>query len=341
MLGWKLLAVLSVVVFAGLTFWIGDAVSRNGGSDDEAEPGGLAATRIVTPATTLVPTPVPTPVPDPALVGAGDIASCTQDNDVLTAELIDAVVSSTAGEVVVFTAGDNVYEDGTLEEYEQCYDPTWGRHKARTRPAPGNHDYGTGNADGYFAYFGAGAGDPALGYYSYDLGAWHIIVLNTSDHCRLIPCSQGSPQEAWLRSDLAAHPSLCTLAIWHDPLFSSGSVHGNSDHVKHFWEALYQFGADLVVNGHEHNYERFAPQTPDGALDLDYGLRQFIVGTGGESHYQEGPFLDNSEAASGNTYGVMKLTLHAAGYDWEFISEERGTFRDSGGGTCHGPPANP
>jgi Calcineurin-like phosphoesterase len=319
------------------------------GSDDESEssaqetePALSPATRAPTREPTPAPTPDPTPVPDPILVGAGDATSCTQDNDDVTAELLDAVVASTTGEVVVFTAGDNVYEYGTIDEYQQCYDPTWGRHKERTRPVPGNHEYGTGNAEGYFTYFGAVAGDPAQGYYSYDVGSWHVIVLNTSDHCKSILCSTGSPQETWLRADLAAHPAVCTLVIWHDPLFSSGRTHGSLGHVQPFWETLYRYGADVVVNGHEHNYERFAPQTPDGAADPDYGIREIVAGTGGESHYREGDVLTaNSEAADDNTYGVLKLTLRESGYDWEFIPEPRGTFRDSGSGECHGPPPSP
>ncbi len=183
---------------------------------------------------------------------------------------------------------------------------------------------------------------PRQGYYSYDLGSWHVIVLNTSDHCKSILCSLGSPQETWLRADLAAHPADCTLAIWHDPLFSSGRTHGSLGHVQPFWETLYRYGADLVVNGHEHNYERFAPQTPDGAADPDYGIREIVAGTGGESHYREGEVLTaNSEAADDNTYGVLKLTLRESSYDWEFIPEPRGTFRDSGSGECHGAPPEP
>jgi Calcineurin-like phosphoesterase len=273
------------------------------------------------------------------LIGAGDISSCTQENDSITAALIDGVIAGVAGEVVVFTAGDNVYDYGSAEEFAQCFDPAWGRHRQRTRPAPGNHDYATAGAGGYFGYFGTAAGEPGLGYYSYDLGSWHIIVLNTSNHCRGILCSHGSAQEQWLRADLATHPAVCTLAIWHDPLFSSGVLHGGAPSVQPFWNALYEYGAEIVINGHEHNYERFAPQTPDGAADPNTGIRQFIAGTGGEGHYRAGDSrLPNSEAANDDTYGVLKLTLHASSYDWEFVPEPRGTFRDSGITGCHGPP---
>ena len=339
---WRLFVWTSVSTFAVMACLACGSDNENGGSPTPSEraqsPSAPAKTREATPQAT----PEPTPAPDPVLVGAGDVSSCTQENDVLTTELLDAVVASTTGEVVVFTAGDNVYEYGTIDEYQQCYEPTWGRHKERTRPVPGNHEYGAGNADGYFTYFGAVAGDPAQGYYSYDVGSWHVIVLNTSDHCKSIRCSLGSPQETWLRADLAAHPAVCTLAIWHDPLFSSGRTHGSLGHVQAFWDALYGYGADLVVNGHEHNYERFAPQTPDGAADPDYGIREIVAGTGGESHYREGEVLTaNSEAADDNTYGVLKLTLRESSYDWEFIPEPRGTFRDSGSGECHGPPPSP
>lgn len=333
----QLFLVLSAIWIAALASW------SCGGSGEKAGPGPSRESRIDSPVPTAVVTPAPTPepsdAPDPVLVGAGDITSCTQENDELTASLLDSAISAARGEAIVFTAGDNVYQDGTTEEYNQCYHPTWGRHRDRTRPAPGNHEYGTGNADGYFTYFGAAAGDPALGYYSYDLGGWHIVVLNTSDHCKLIGCGPGSPQEKWLRADLATHPAACTLAIWHDPLFASGSVHGGSPGVAPFWEALYDYGAELVVNGHEHNYERFAPQAPAGELDTENGIRQIIVGTGGESHYRAGDtLLPNSEAADDDTYGVLKLTLRPTSYDWEFLPEEGGTFRDSGNGSCHGPP---
>lgn len=316
-----------------------------GGSDEQnseasQSPSAVTSTATKTiPLRTSVPTPAPTPSPDPVLVGAGDISSCTQENDTVTASLIDEVIADAPGQVVVFTAGDNVYEDGTAEEYEQCYGPTWGRHNDRTRPAPGNHEYHFPDADGYFDYFGAAAGEAGKGYYSYDLGEWHIIVLNTSDHCESLLCSAGSPQEQWLRADLAANPADCTLAIWHEPLFSSGRVHGGHRYVRPFWEALYEFGAEIVLNGHEHNYERFAPQTPAGEANAENGIRQFVVGTGGESHYREGETLiPNSEAANDETYGVLKLGLHAYGYDWEFIPEVGGSFRDAGTGTCHGTP---
>jgi len=346
MLGWKLLAIPGVVLFAGLLYFTYDTFLETSSSEEQAA-DGPTTTSSATPVRTRSPTPgstaplTPSPAPtagDAVLVGAGDISSCTQTNDDRTAHLLDSVIASANGEVIVFTAGDNAYEYGTLEEYQQCYDPTWGRHKARTRPAAGNHEYSTGNAEGYFSYFGVAAGDPGQGYYSYELGAWHIIVLNTSNHCQLLLCDGGSPQVSWLRADLEAHPNFCTLAIWHDPLFSSGRVHGSSQYVQPFWDALYASGADAVVNGHEHNYERLAPQTPLGALDPEHGIREFIVGTGGESHYRAGPFLSNSEIGDGNSFGVLKLTLHPASYSWEFIPDEFGEFQDEGSGNCHDSP---
>jgi hypothetical protein len=333
------LAATSLIAFAVLVSMGCGSDDKDSGSSAEAEATQTQAALGATRETTREPTPDPTPAPDPVLVGAGDVTSCTQENDDLTAALLDEVVEKSSGEVVVFTAGDNAYEDGTIEEYESCYGPTWGRHKERTRPAPGNHEYHLAGAEGYFAYFGAAAGNPAEGWYSYNVGTWHIIVLNTSDHCQSHLCNQNSPQGLWLREVLKTNDALCTLAIWHDPLFSSGRVHGSHQHVKPFWEALYRRGADVVINGHEHNYERFAPQTPEGESDPDHGIRQFVAGTGGESHYREGEELvPNSEAADDSTYGVLKLTLRPSGYDWEFIPEPRGTFRDSGSGECHGPP---
>ena len=328
---WKILSLVALIAFAGAVYWAVSPVFRSQSANREDKQ------RVSV-------TPAGTPGPnDPVLVGAGDISSCAQENDSLTADLLDQVVASATGEVAVFTVGDNAYENGSIEEYQQCYEPTWGRHKARTRPAPGNHEYHDGKADGYFQYYGAIAGDPAQGYYSYDLGGWHIIVLNTNDHCQAIACSDASPQATWLRSDLEAHSAFCTMAIWHDPLFSSGRMHGSSRYVEPLWTLLYAAGADLVLNAHEHNYERFAPQTPDGALDTDYGIREFVVGTGGESHYRESDErLPNSEAANDDTFGVLRLTLRPAGYDWAFMPEERhGTFSDAGNGQCHGPPPLP
>ena len=257
------------------------------------------------------------------LVGAGDIAGCWYDGDEATAKLLDSIPGT------VFTAGDNAYENGTPTQFRDCYAPTWGRHKARTRPSPGNHDYNTAGAAGYFGYFGAIAGPPGRGYYSYDLGGWHIIALNSNVSMRV-----GSLEERWLRRDLALHRARCTLAYWHHPRFSSG-FHGSSTAPQPLWQALYEANADVVVNGHDHLYERFAPQNPSGALDTARGIREFVVGTGGAGFYAFPHIRDNSEVRNNTTHGVIKLTLRADGYDWEFVPVAGGQFRDSGSGKCH------
>ena len=264
------------------------------------------------------------PPPPGVFVGAGDIASCSSTGDEATATLLDNITGT------VYTLGDNAYESGTAAEFTSCYDPTWGRHKSRTLPAPGNHDYVTPGATGYYGYFGSSAGDPAKGYYSYDIGDWHIIALNSNiDH------STGSVQEQWLKADLAASTKSCALAYWHHPRFSSGAVHGNDTSVQPLWQALYDANADVVLSGHDHDYERFAPQTPVGVADPARGVREFVVGTGGRSHYGLGSLKANSEVFNGTTFGVLKLTLSAGSYTWEFVPVAGGTFTDSGTGNCH------
>jgi hypothetical protein len=268
---------------------------------------------------------------DPVLVGAGDIATCARTQDSATARLLDAISG------VVFAAGDNVYEKGTLTEYTACYGPTWGRHKARTRPVPGNHEYQTPRASGYYAYFGSRAGDPSKGYYSFDIGAWHAVMLNSN--CSAIGgCGANSPQATWLRADLAAHPRTCTIAIWHHPRFSSAQSRPDGLTVA-LWQALYASGAEIVVSGHRHNYERFAPQTPSGSPSA-YGIRQFVVGTGGAALASFSTPMRNSQVRNSQTYGVLRLTLHATSYEYAFIPIAGQTFRDSGSARCHGrPPA--
>lgn len=255
-------------------------------------------------------------------VGTGDIADCNSTGDEATAALLDGI------EGTVFTTGDNVYPDGTPEQYRDCYGPSWGRHRARTRPVPGNHEYHTPGAAGYFAYFGAAAGNPAEGWYSYDLGGWHLVALDSE-----VDVSAGSAQERWLRADLAANPARCTLAYWHRPRFSS-SRHGSDARMEALWRALYEAGADVVLVGHDHVYERFAPQAPDGAADPARGIRQFTIGLGGRSLYEFNAPLPNSEARYNETYGVLRLTLERGGYAWELIPVS-GAFRDAGRGACH------
>jgi len=269
------------------------------------------------------------------LIAAGDIRDCASRGDEATAALVRNIAGTVA------TLGDNAYGTGSKQEFARCYDPTWGSEKARTRPAAGNHDYGTRNAKGYFHYFGQAAGNRDEGYYSYDLGAWHIIVLNSN--CEQIGgCEANSRQGRWLRTDLAAHRATCTLAYWHHPLFSSGKEHGGDEAMQPVWQALYDAGADVVLSGHEHNYERFAPQDPDGRLDRKRGIRQFVVGTGGSSHYGFGRILKTSEVRNAETFGVLVLTLHPASYNWVFVPvgsrpDRNGgrIFPDSGSATCH------
>ena len=263
----------------------------------------------------------------PVLLAAGDIASCGSRGDEITARLVAARPGTVA------TLGDNVYEAGTAEEFRRCYAPSWGRFKRRTRPSLGNHEYGTPGAAGYFGYFGAAAGPRRRGYYSYDLGSWHVVVLN-SNCAQAGGCSVRSPQGRWLRADLTRHRRVCTLAYWHHPRFSSG-LHGSDPTVAPFWQLLYRAGADVVVSAHDHSYERFAPQTPAGRLDRRRGLRQFVVGTGGRSHYVIGPGIANSQARSSGVFGVLQLTLRAERYDWRFIAEPGKPFRDAGSTRCH------
>lgn len=274
---------------------------------------------------------------DPILAAAGDIAICPADAAEATARLLDGLFPPGAPPErgLVAALGDNAYERGTPGEYAACYEPTWGRHRGRTRPAVGNHEYMTPGAQGYYAYFGPSAGDPGRGYYSYELGSWHVVVLNSN--CDEVGgCQAGSPQEAWLRADLAAHPTPCTLGYWHHPRFSSGNVHGDNAFMHDLWRTLQDLGADLVLTGHEHNYERFAPQDADARADPGRGLREFVVGTGGHDRlYEFGPPRANSEFRATGTYGVLKLTLHSGGYDWQFLPTPGSTLTDTGSGACH------
>ena len=270
---------------------------------------------------------------DPVFVGAGDIAVCgTVDTDEATAALLDGI------EGTVFTAGDNAYLLGSPTNYASCYDPTWGRHKARTRPTPGNHEYYfDATAAPYFAYFGTHAGPAGRGYYSYNLGAWHIISLDSDVH---VPAEAGSPQETWLRADLAANRTQCTLAIWHHPVFNSGH-YGNNPRMRPMWQALYEFGADVVISGHEHSYQQFHRVNADGVLDAN-GIREFVVGTGGVPLV---PFVDPpppiNAVRDDTSHGVLKLTLHPTSFDWQFMPIAGDTFTDSGSRPCVGTAPAP
>jgi len=270
-------------------------------------------------------------VPAPAVVAAaGDIATCGGEGDEATAELLAGIKGT------VITLGDNAYERGTESEFRECYAPTWGRYKDRTRPVPGNHEYYMPGAEGYFDYFGErAAGEQGKGYYSYDLGRWHIVALNSS--CEQAGgCSPGSPQVRWLEADLAKNSGkACTLAYMHFPLFTSGKHRPGVPAVKPLWEALYAGRADVVLSGHDHNYQRFAPQNPGGWADPDQGIREFVVGTGGKSYYEIESPIKNSEVYNDDTHGVLKLTLRSDSYDWKFIPVLGKTFTDSGSGRCH------
>ncbi len=233
----------------------------------------------------------------------------------------------------VLPLGDVQYEDGSFASFMASYDPSWGRVKGVTRPVPGNHEYVTPNGAGYYQYFGAAAGDPAKGWYSFDLGSWHLIVLNSN--CDLIGgCGPGSPQEQWLRADLAAHPGVCTLAAWHHPRFSSGP-HGDDAMTQAFWQALYEAHADVILVGHDHIYERFAPQGPSGLADPAHGLREFVVGTGGKILYATAPTHANREKLQNTDFGLLELNLRRTGYDWKWVGVPGGAFTDIGSGTCH------
>lgn len=272
---------------------------------------------------TTTPTRTPTHTPTSSsnsvvLVGAADITNCSRNQDELTAQLLDTIPGT------VFTAGDNAYVDGTYSEYLNCYDPSWGRHKSRTKPSPGNHDYLTSGAAGYFQYF-----NNIPSYYAYDLGAWRIYALNSE-----ISTSATSAQVTWLQNDLAAHPSQCVLAYWHRPRWSSGANHGNASSIQTLWQVLHDAGAELVINGHEHQYERFAEMNASGAA-VSQGLREIVAGTGGASLYPFGTPLSASQARNSTAYGVLKLTLRSTGYDWQFIPAEGSTFTDSGSSNCH------
>ena len=257
------------------------------------------------------------------LVGAGDIANCDMLGGArATAALLDAIPGT------VFTTGDHAYQTGSAKDFANCYEPTWGRHKKRTRPAIGNHDLVTDKGRAYFEYFGENAGPPGLGYYSYDLGAWHILSLNSA-----APARKGSAQMKWLQEDLSAHKTDCLLAYWHISRFSSGG-HGSDPIMGEVWRLLYEAGAEIVLSSHDHDYERFTPQDDKGKADPEHGIREFVVGTGGGGVYEFKKPAANSEVRSNTTYGVLKLTLKPGSYDWEFIPMAGQKFRDSGSGTC-------
>src|SRR5215213_10223856 len=267
---------------------------------------------------------------DPVLVGAGDIASCRSTGDEATAGLLAGIDGTVA------TFGDNAYPKGTDADFAECYEPSWGQFKARTLPSPGNHE--AVGSSGYFDYFGAAAGEPGKGYYSYDLGSWHVISLNSNCSSVVGGCASGSPQEQWLKADLAAHSNACTLAYWHHPRFSSG-IHGDHSFVDPFWNDLYQAGAEVVLNGHDHDYERFAPLNPSGQPEPTQGIREFVVGTGGAELREFNRIIPTSEVQIAGMNGVLQMTLHPDSYDWQFVTAPDRIVADAGSATCHGAPS--
>ncbi len=282
------------------------------------------------------------------VLAAGDIAFCERSwgqtirdwfrgySGAPGAPATAALLDSLPGAVLIL--GDLAYWKGRAEEFTECYDRSRGRHKDRSYPVPGNHDYESPEARPYFDYWGERAGETGKGYYSFDLGAWHIVALNSN-----IAAAPGSEQEAWLRRDLAEAEARCVLAYWHHPPFSSG-LHGDQAQMRDAYRVLYDAGASVVLGSHDHNYERFAPMDPEGRPDPEQGLRSFVVGTGGAQLRPQKirkPARENSEAVNGTTWGVLKLTLNAASYAWQFVSVDGQSFEDSGRAPCvERKPAN-
>lgn len=326
-----LLFVLGLAVYV----WLGATARPEPTPSAAATPtsstaGETGMPTIVPSAASAAPTAAPTPGVTAVLVGAGDIAGCGVPGDEATADLLEGIAGT------VFTLGDNVYNRGTPREFRECYGPSWGRPsiKERTRPVLGNHEYGTAGAAGHFGYFGGAAGDPDEGWYAYDAGEWRVYVLNSN--CKQVDgCETGSVQERWLRANLAANPRDCTVAMWHHPLFSSGVEHGNDPATRDLWRTLQEAGAELVLVGHEHDYERFAPQTAGGELDEANGIVEIVVGTGGRSHYGLGTRQPNSLVFDGETFGVLRLELSPGAYAFEFVPVAGEDFTDSGTGACH------
>jgi hypothetical protein len=323
--GWKSVDVTALVRGAGSSITLAISTSSAAGLSIASREVRLRAPRLRVSGRR----PPVRPAGSVVLAGAGDIADDdTEDSE--TAVLLDAIHPD-----IVFTLGDNAYDSGTAKEFQDWYGPTWGRHRARTRPAAGNHDYRTPGASGYFDYFGARAGDRTKGYYSYEVGAWHVVVLNTNGEgpCATVLCNGGSPQERWLRADLAASTKQCTLAYWHHPRYSIGPQ-GTSSGTQALWQALYADGVELALAGNDHNYQRWKPMNAAGAVDTARGIRSFVVGTGGETADRLGSH-PNVETARTGTPGVLKLTLSPGTYRWEFVPIAGRTFRDSGAGRCH------
>lgn len=320
------------------------------GGDGSVTPGSSVPASSSAPATSGASTSAPT-VPEtttldvettvrdgaPVIAAVGDIAcdpaspNFAEGNG--TADGCHQMATSDlvlAGYAAFLALGDLQYENGTYDAFMASYHPSWGRVKDITHPAPGNHEYNTPDAAGYYQYFGDAAGDPTEGYYSYDIGDWHLVALNSN--CDAVPCEAGSEQEQWLRADLAAHPTTCALVYWHHPRFSSGE-HGDDERLADLYRAADEGGVDVVLNGHDHHYERFASQDADGNPDPD-SPREFVVGTGGKNHYTATNPVANSEIIETGTFGVLQITLQPDVYEWAFVPEDGATFVDSGSGIC-------
>jgi 3',5'-cyclic AMP phosphodiesterase CpdA len=280
-------------------------------------------------APTPSPTPLTTATPDnvPDLVyAAGDLADCPDALPVVV-ELARTVRGP------ILALGDIVHPGGTPGEYAKCFDPVWGDLKDRLRPVPGNHDYETLGAARYYAYFGAAAGDPTQGYYSFDVGWWHVVAINSI--CSAVGgCRAGSPQMEWLMADLASNPSRCTLAYWHHPRYTSGNG-ASPRRTGYLWQVLYRHGVDVVLNGHDHHYERFAAMDPNGERDPERGIRQFVVGTGGANLTRREGDAPHSQLRTRDFHGLLELTLYRARYEWRFLAAPSGEVIDAGSGTCH------
>ena len=285
----------------------------------------------ITPSETPSETPsgTPTPAPDPVIAAAGDIACApggTVGANCQHKAVSDKILADTEIRNVLIL-GDNQYDAGSLSAYQNAYDPTWGRFKDKTKPVPGNHEYGTTNAAGYYTYFGALAGDPAKGYYSYDIGAWHFLAINSEKDT-----GATGAQLAWVKADLAAHPNQCVAAYWHKPRFSTGG-HGDNSYMGPFFQALYDGHADLVMSGHDHDYERYAPMNPSKVRDDAHGVVQIVSGEGGKNHYNVTGGA-NTLAKDNTSYGYTRLTLHETTATGQFVSAV-GTYTDSFTVTCH------
>lgn len=262
------------------------------------------------------------------LFAVGDVAQChgASPVDAPTAQVAHLLANSTAPILMI---GDIAYPKGSATDFSECFAPVWGAMKARILPVPGNHEYETPDAEPYYQYFGATAGEAGRGYYTTQIGAWRLIGLNSN-----IDTAEDSTQERWLKQELANHPSRCTLAFWHHPRFSSG-LHGNTQSMQAIWKDLYEAGVEIAITGHDHDYERFAPQSDVGMADTARGVREFVVGTGGAVLRPFAQIQPNSEVQIAHSFGALKLTLGEMGYDWQFLSADSGKVNDYGAGTCH------